>query len=107
MRLAMATAAQEVFSHITKNPRVCGGKACIDNTRIRVMDIVQLQREGKKPEEMRNVFAVSLTLAQIYSALAYADENRAEIEADFARDEEVVEQIERDRAEFFKRQSER
>ena len=107
MRLAMATAAQVVFSHITKNPRVCGGKACIDNTRIRVMDIVQLQREGKKPEEMRSVFAVQLTLAQIYSALAYADENPAEIEADFARDEEVVEQIERDRAEFSKRRSER
>ena len=101
----MATAAQVVFSHITKNSTVCGGKACIDNTRIRVMDIVQLQREGKKPEEMRNVFAVQLTLAQIYSALAYADDNAAEIEADFAKDEEVVEQIERDRAEFFKRQS--
>lgn len=101
----MATAAQVVFSHITKNPTVCGGKACIDNTRIRVMDIVQLQREGKKPEEMRNVFAVQLTLGQIYSALAYADDNAAEIEADFARDEEVVEQIERDRGEFSKRQS--
>jgi len=103
----MATAAQVVFSHITKNPRVCGGKACIDNTRIRVMDIVQLQGEGKTPEEMRNIFAVQLTLAQIYSALAYADDNAAEIQADFGRDEAVVEQIERDRAEFIKRQSER
>jgi uncharacterized protein (DUF433 family) len=107
MRLSMATSAQEVFPHITKNPRVCGGKACIDNTRIRVMDIVQLQREGKKPEEMRNVFAVQLTLAQIYSALAYADGNRAEIEADYARDDEVEAAIERDRAAFFRRQSER
>jgi uncharacterized protein (DUF433 family) len=107
MRLAMATAAQLVFSHITKNPRVCGGKACIDNTRIRVMDIVQLQREGKKPEEMRSVFAVQLTLAQIYSALAYADENPAEIEADFAGDDKVEAEIERDRAEFFRRRSER
>jgi hypothetical protein len=68
---------------------------------------VQLQREGKKPEEMRSVFAVQLTLAQIYSALAYADENPAEIEADFAGDDEVEAEIERDRAEFFRRRSER
>jgi uncharacterized protein (DUF433 family) len=79
---------------------VCGGKACNDNTRIRVVDIVQAKREGKQPEEMRNVFAVPLTLAQIYSALAYADENPAETEADFARDDEVERQIERDRAAF-------
>lgn len=105
MKVLMATAAKVVFSHITKDPRVCGGKACIDNTRIRVIDIVQLKREGKQPEEMRNIFAVPLTLAQIYSALAYADENPAEIEADFARDDAVEEQIERDRVEFFKRQS--
>lgn len=103
----MATAAKAVYSHITKDPRVCGGKACIDNTRIRVMDIVELQREGKQPEEMRNVFAVQLTLAQIYSALAYADENHAEIEADFAGDDDVEAEIERDRAEFLKRPSER
>lgn len=103
----MATAAKAVYSHITKDARVCGGKACIDNTRIRVMDIVELQREGKQPEEMRKVFAVQLTLAQIYSALAYADENHAEIEADFAGDDDVEAEIERDRAEFLKRPSER
>ena len=101
----MATIAKVVFSHITKNPRVCGGKACIDNTRIRVMDIVQLKREGKQPEEMQNIFAAPLTLAQIYSALAYAEENPAEIAADFARDDEVEKQIERDRAEFLERQT--
>ncbi len=99
MKLAMATAARTVYAHITKDPRVCGGKACIDNTRIRVMDIVELQREGQKPEDMRNVFAVPLTLAQVYSALAYADENPEEIEANFAEGPEVEAQIDRDRAE--------
>lgn len=52
MGLVMATAAKTVYAHITKDPKVCGGKACLDNTRIRVMDIVELQREGKRPEEM-------------------------------------------------------
>jgi uncharacterized protein (DUF433 family) len=100
----MATAAKLVFSHITKNPNVCGGKACIDNTRIRVIDIVALKNEGMKPEDMRNVFAVPLTLAQIYSALAYADENRVEIEADFTAGQITDEEIERARAAYFARQ---
>ena len=42
----MATAAKTVYSHITKDPEVCGGRACIDGTRIRVADIACLQREG-------------------------------------------------------------
>jgi len=105
MGLVMATAAKTVYSHITKDPKVCGGKACIDNTRIRVIDIVELQREGLRPEDMRNAFAIPLTLAQVYSALAYADENPQEIEADFAEGAEVEAQIERDRVEHLKRRS--
>jgi uncharacterized protein (DUF433 family) len=101
----MATAAKIVFSHITKTPGVCGGKACIDNTRIRVIDIVQLKREGKQPEEMQNVFAVPLSLAQVYSALAYADENPEEIAADFAEEAKTEGEIDRARAEYLKRQS--
>lgn len=83
----MATAAKAVFSHITKDPRVCGGAACIDDTRIRVMDIVQAQSEGKTPEQIQDLFAVKLSLAQVYSALAYADENREEIEVQYAEHE--------------------
>lgn len=103
MKPAMATAPKTAYTHITKDPQVCGGKACIGNTRIRVMDIVELQREGHRPEDMRSAFAIPLTLAQIYSALAYADENPEEIEADFAEGPEVEAQIERDRAEYLKR----
>ena len=101
----MATPAKFVYSHITKDPQVCGGKACIDNTRIRVIDIVQLQREGKKPEEMLNIFAVPLTLAQVYSALAYLDEQPQEIEADFVEEAKTEAEIERDRGEYLKRRA--
>ena len=100
----MATAPREVYSHITKDPRVCGGKACIDHTRIRVIDIVQLEREGYKHEQMRNIFAVPLTLAQIYTALAYADEHTEEIAADFAEESKTEGEIERDRADYLARQ---
>jgi uncharacterized protein (DUF433 family) len=102
----MASAAKAIeYPHITKNPRVCGGKACIDNTRIRVIDIVELQLEGLRPEEMQDVFAVHLSLAQIHSALAYADEHREEIEADFAAGAAAEAAIERDRAEYLKKHS--
>lgn len=37
------------YPHIKKTPGVCGGKACIDGTRIRVMDIVVLHEQGLPP----------------------------------------------------------
>ena len=46
------TTPSTVYAHITKDSEVCGGKACIDGTRIRVMDIVALEREGYVPEKM-------------------------------------------------------
>jgi uncharacterized protein (DUF433 family) len=100
-----ATAPELVFSHITKNPKVCGGAACIDATRIRVIDIVQAQSEGYSPEDIQKLFAVPLTLAQVYSALAYADENRDEIDALYAELEALGERIERDREEYLKGRS--
>ena len=99
----MATPARIVASaQITKNPRVCGGKACLDQTRIRVMDIVELEREGKKPEEMQDIFSVHLSLAQVYLALAYAADHPEEIEADFADGRRVEVEIDRDRAAYLK-----
>lgn len=107
MKPLMATTAKVVFSHITKNPNVCGGKACIDNTRIRVIDIVQAHSEGKTPQQIQDLFAVKLSLAQVYSALAYADEHPEEIAGDFAADVVTDEEIERDRAAYFARQRSR
>jgi uncharacterized protein (DUF433 family) len=53
-----------------KAPEVCGGKACIDSTRIRVMDVVWLHIEGRTPEQVLAEYA-DLTLEQVYAALAY------------------------------------
>jgi uncharacterized protein (DUF433 family) len=99
----MASAPQFIYSHITKDPRICGGKACIDGTRIRVMDIVCLEREGYKPENMLDVFASRLTLAQVHAALAYYYDNRDEIEASFKEEEGIEDEIDRDRAEYLAR----
>ena len=100
----MATASKAIaYAHITKDPKVCGGSACIDKTRIRVIDVVQAQSEGKTPEQIQELFAVKLSLAQVYSALAYADENREEIEAEYAEHERTFEEGLRARDEYLKK----
>jgi uncharacterized protein (DUF433 family) len=79
--------------HITKTPGVCGGKACIAGHRIRVMDIVVWhEMRGHSAAEIVAMFP-GITLADFYAALAYYFENRAEIDADFKRDEEVAEAL--------------
>ena len=69
--------------HITKTPGVCGGRACIAGTRIRVMDVVA-QREvaGLTPEQILGVWETPITLADVYAALAYALDHADEIAAD-------------------------
>jgi uncharacterized protein (DUF433 family) len=100
----MATAAKAFYGHITHDPRILGGRACIDDTRIRVLDIVALLHEGRKPEEMLDVFAVPLTLAQVHAALAYYYDHPQEIE-EASRDSERWEaEYERDRADHLSRQ---
>lgn len=69
--------------HITKLPGVCGGRACIAGHRIRVADIVVWhEKRGYCPEEIVELFP-GITLADVYAALAYAFDNREEIEADW------------------------
>lgn len=101
----VTTAKKHVYAHITKDPEVCGGKACIDGTRIRVMDIVCLHEEGHTPEQMLNVFATAapLTLSQVHAALTYYYDHKDEIEASFAEDERIVAEHDRKRAEYLSR----
>ena len=96
----MATAAKMVYSHITKDPEVCGGRACIDGTRIRVMDIVGLKDQSYSAEKMLEAYP-SLSLAQVHAALSYYYQNPDEIAASFDEDRRIAEEIEHDRAEFF------
>jgi uncharacterized protein (DUF433 family) len=99
----MATAAKPFYGHITHNPRVLGGRACIDDTRIRVLDIVQLLHEGRRPEETLDVFAVPLTLAQVHAALAYYYDHPQEVEEAYRDGERWEAEYERDRAEYLSR----
>jgi uncharacterized protein (DUF433 family) len=95
--MATARAAVGAYPHIQKTPGVCGGKACIDGTRIRVLDIVGLRQRGFEPEEMLNMYAVPLSLAQVHAALAYYYDHPDEIEASIREGPKLVARIRRDR----------
>jgi len=93
----MATAAKAVYSHITKQPGIRGGKACIDDTRIAVVDVVALLKAGKTPTQMLEVYP-SLSLAQVHAALSYYYKNPQEIERVSAEDDAAEAEHERRRA---------
>ena len=74
-------------------PARAGGEPRLEGHRIRVRDIAAARdRGGYTPEEISANVYPGLTLAQVYAALAYYEDHRAEIdqaeqaEADFLRD---------------------
>lgn len=99
----MATAPATAYPHISKTPGVCGGKACIGGTRIRVMDIVVLHRQGMPPEQMLDHYSSRpLTLAEVHSALAYYYDHKDEIEACFEEDDKSEAEHEARKAEYLR-----
>ncbi len=100
----MATAAKVVYSHITKQPGVRGGKACIDDTRISVVDVVALLKQGFGDQQIVERYP-SLNLAQVHAAISYYYENREELEADLAEDDSAEAEHERRKAEYLSRRT--
>jgi len=103
----MATAAAKtVFPHITTDPEVCHGRPCIAGTRVRVMDIVAAHEQGVSPGELQGHFDTRhLTLGEIHAALAYYNDHKDEVEADFAEDARSTAEGTAREAEFLKRRS--
>ena len=91
-----------MYSHITKIPGVCGGRPAIDHTRVRVLNIVYLLKEGYRPERMLEQYS-DLNLAQVHAALAYYYDHQDEIEGYIKEDKAWDERYERDKAEFLSR----
>jgi len=82
-----------LVQHIVKTPGVMGGKPRIDGHRIRVSDIVVWhEKMGWSPDEIVDQFP-GLTLADVYAALTYYFDHRAEIEDEFAREAKLVEKF--------------
>jgi uncharacterized protein (DUF433 family) len=98
MGAVMATAPKIVYPHIVKEPGYCGGKAAIDNTRVRVNNVAWHAMKGRTPEEIRSHFP-DLTLPQVLAALLYYYENKDEIEAELAAEEQASVDFEKRKAE--------
>ncbi|BAY24159.1 hypothetical protein NIES2100_39520 [Calothrix sp. NIES-2100] len=74
---------------ITKTIGVCGGDACIANTRIPVWSLVNDRRLGMSDARILEAFP-HLTAADLVNAWAYADANPEEIEQAIRENEEVM-----------------
>jgi uncharacterized protein (DUF433 family) len=78
--------------HIVATPGVRGGRPCIAGRRIAVADVaVWHERMGMSADEICNEF--QLTLAEVYAALAYYFDHKAEIDKRLADDETFVAQM--------------
>jgi uncharacterized protein (DUF433 family) len=82
-----------ITNHVDKNNNVCGGRACISGTRIRVQDIyVWHELQGKSPDEIVSDFP-QLNLAQVHSALAYYWDHKDEIHQEIKDAEDLLQRL--------------
>lgn len=73
--------------HIIITEGVCGGKPRIAGHRIRVEDIVIWhEKMGMSPDEIVSQYS-TITLADVYSALAYYHDHFSEIRQQITKDE--------------------
>ena len=77
------------YAHITFTPE---GKPNIDGMRIKVELIATLHNAGASPEQMVEDYP-PLTLAQIYSALAYYYDHKDEIDGQIEEGERFAESV--------------
>jgi uncharacterized protein (DUF433 family) len=83
----------EIGTLLVRSADVCGGHLRIDGTRITVTQVVVHYKQGYTPEEIADQYP-HLTLAQVYTALAYYHANREEIEAELAAEKLEADQLE-------------
>jgi uncharacterized protein (DUF433 family) len=79
------------YPHILSTPNLFQGEPHIEGLRIRVRDIVVARDQGGyAPEEIAATVYPDLSLAQVYSALAYFEDRRTEIEQAARREQDAV-----------------
>ena len=74
--------------HIVSDLGICGGSPRLEGTRIPVRTIVTyVLHHGSSPEELLRYYP-HVSLAAIYDALSYYYDNREEIDAEIAADDD-------------------
>lgn len=82
-----------LIPNIVRSPGIVGGKPHIAGHRIRVMDIIAWhEKRGFSPDQIVDLFP-SITLADVYAALAYYFDHLDEIEAEFEREARVISEM--------------
>ncbi len=76
-------------SWIQRTPDVCGGDACIRDTRIPVWSVVAAQRGSASESDLLTYFVTPLSPADIQAARAYFEQHPEEIEKDIRLNEEA------------------
>jgi uncharacterized protein (DUF433 family) len=76
-------------SWIQKTPGICGGDACIRETRVPVWSVVVARELGVSDADLLRYFVTPLTAADVEAAFAYYDQNRQEIEVEIRLNEEA------------------
>lgn len=84
----------EIATLLVSSPDICGGRLRIDGTRITVNQIVVCYKQGYTPEEIADEYS-NLTLAQVYTALAYYHANKEQVESDLTSEELEADQLEK------------
>ncbi len=74
---------------IVKTPGTCGGRARINGRRIAVSSIYRWFLSGSSPEDILAKYE-TLTLAEVYAAIACALANRDEIAAEIAHEDDLA-----------------
>jgi uncharacterized protein (DUF433 family) len=88
--------ARTEYAHIVSTPGTVGGEPRIAGHRIRVRDIVAARDfGGYTPEEIASSVYPNLSLAQVYSALAYYEDHRGDIGRLFQEESRLVEEFRR------------
>jgi uncharacterized protein (DUF433 family) len=91
--IAPTNRPESLPAHIEVTPGVCGGKPRISATRIRVQDVVIWhERLNVSADEIVSKYP-QLSLAAVYTALAYYHEHRQEIDQQMAQGQALVDEL--------------
>ena len=83
----------EIGTLLVRSPDVCGGRLRINGTRMTVHQLVVWYKQGYTPEEIADQYP-HITLAHVYTALAYYHAHREEIEAELAAEKTEADRLE-------------
>jgi uncharacterized protein (DUF433 family) len=82
-----------ITEHIEITPGICGGKPRIAGHRIKVQDIaIWHERMGMSPDEIVSNYP-SITLSDVYAALAYYHDHLEEIRQQIKEDEQYAQEL--------------